>query len=182
MHYIYDEWKLIKKTLAYILVSSLHTGEVLASVVKSVALDWNIDNKLFAVVADNASSNNVMMANLKSWLDSKDCLVLNGDLFRMRCSDHVLDFIVLCGMKVVAPFIEAIRECVKYVKSSQARKERFKCTIAQVKLPASRCIGLDVDTRWNSTFKMLKDAIFLRQSFVRIAHLDNDFKILPTSQ
>lgn len=39
MHYIDDEWKLIKKTLAYILLPSPHTGEVLGDFVKSVALD-----------------------------------------------------------------------------------------------------------------------------------------------
>ncbi|XP_026398624.1 zinc finger BED domain-containing protein RICESLEEPER 2-like [Papaver somniferum] len=136
-----------QKTLAYILVSSSHTGEVLASVVKSVALDWNIDNKLFDVAAENARSNDVMMANMKSWLDSKDFLVLNGDLFQMRCSNHVLLLIVLCGMKVAAPFINAIREYVNYVKSSHARKDRFECVIPQVKLPASRSVGLDADTR-----------------------------------
>lgn len=113
-------------------MSSPHTGEVLASVVKSVALNWNIDNKLFVVVADNASSNNVMMANLKSWLDSKDCLVLNGDLIQMRCSNHVLHLIVLYGMKVDAPFIKAIRECVNM--SSQVRLEKRDLNVLLPKL------------------------------------------------
>ncbi|XP_026441595.1 uncharacterized protein LOC113340728 [Papaver somniferum] len=52
----------------------------------------------------------------------------------MRCSNHVLHLIVLCGMKVVVPFIDAIRECVKYFRSSQARKERFTNAMAKVKL------------------------------------------------
>lgn len=122
-----------------------------------------------------------MMANLKTWLKSKDCLVLEWDLFQMRCSNHILHLIVGCGMVVATPFINSIRECVKYVKSSQARKERSANSLAQVKLPG-RFVGLDLDTRWNSMFYMLRDAIELRQGFVRIAELDSDFTILPSSR
>ncbi|XP_026435128.1 zinc finger BED domain-containing protein RICESLEEPER 2-like [Papaver somniferum] len=135
MNYIDDEYKLTKKILAYILVPSPHTGEVLADFVKAIVLDWNIDNKSFDLANDNARSNDVMMENLKTWVGSKDCLILERNLFQIRCSNHILHLVALCGMKVVAAFTESIRECVKYVKASHARIERFANVIAQVMLP-----------------------------------------------
>lgn len=154
-HYIDDDWKLHKKTLAYILVPSLHTGEVLAEFIKKICLDWNIDTKLFAITADNAAANGVMMRNVSRWLENKGCLG-DGSMFHMRCNNHILHLVVLEGIKVAAKFITQIRDCVKYVKSSQPRKERFENALSQVRLATGKSVTLDVDTRWNSTFKMLK--------------------------
>ncbi|RZC75552.1 hypothetical protein C5167_051029 [Papaver somniferum] len=98
----------------------------------------------------------------------------------MRCSNHILHLIVLYGMKVAAVFIEGIRDCVKYVKSSQARKEKFETTLTQFRLSGE--VSLDVDTRWNSTFTMLKNAIKLREGFHRLSEFDSDFDILPSSE
>lgn len=179
-HYIEDEWNLVKKTLAYILVPSPHTGDVLTECIKTCTLEWNIDRKFLALTADNAAANGVMMRNLIRWLESKDCLVLDGKLFHMRCANHILHLVVLDGMKVAAKFVQKIRDCVKYVKSSQARKERFELAVSQVRL-SGKAVSLDVDTRWNSTYVMLKNAIELRIGFERLAVLDPEFECLPSA-
>ncbi|RZC57196.1 hypothetical protein C5167_004500 [Papaver somniferum] len=179
-HFIDDEWNLIAKTLAYIVVPSPHTGDVLSDFIKTCTLEWNIDRKFFALTADNAPANGVMMRNLINCLDGKNYLLLQGKLFHMRCSNHILHLIVLYGMKVAAVFIEGIRDCVKYVKSSQARKEKFETTLTQCRLSGE--VSLDVDTRWNSTFTMLKNAIKLREGFHRLSEFDSDFDIMPSSE
>ncbi|XP_026398782.1 zinc finger BED domain-containing protein RICESLEEPER 2-like [Papaver somniferum] len=84
-------------------------------------------------------------------------------------------------MTVAAGFIARIRECVKYVRSSQGRQEKFESALLQMKLPI-RYVSIDVDNRWNSTYLMLKSAIELRQGFMRLADLDNSFKCLPNSE
>ncbi|XP_026387486.1 zinc finger BED domain-containing protein RICESLEEPER 2-like [Papaver somniferum] len=157
-----------------------YTGEVLGEVVKSVALEWNIEDKLFALAADNAFSNDMMMGNIKEWLNDRGSLVLQGDLFQMRCSNQISHLIAQKGLEVAAGSIEKIRECVKYIWSSQSRKEKFESALMQLQL-AGRSVHLDVDMTWVSTYSMLKSATDLRQGFVRLAKLDSDFKCLPSS-
>ncbi|XP_026410194.1 uncharacterized protein LOC113305354 [Papaver somniferum] len=84
-------------------------------------------------------------------------------------------------MKVSAPFIDVIIEYVKYVKSRQDKKERFANAITLFMLPG-RSVSLDVDTRLNTNFKIIKDVVDSRQGFVRLAELDSDFTILPSSE
>ena len=85
----------------------------------------------------------------------------------MRCANHILHLVVLDGMTVASKFVLSIRECVKYIKASQARKERFEKAVSQCNL-TGKGVKLDVDTRWNSTFVMLKNAIEIEKSVSKI--------------
>jgi hypothetical protein len=58
-----------------------------------------------------------------------------------------------------------IRESVKYIKSSQARKERFEKMIKQVGITLKRRPSLDIVTRWNSTYLMLESAYLYKRTF-----------------
>ncbi|XP_026390138.1 zinc finger BED domain-containing protein RICESLEEPER 1-like [Papaver somniferum] len=122
----------------------------------------------------------MMMGNIKEWLNDRGSLVLQGDLFQMRCSNQIAHLIAQKGLEVAAGSIEKIRECVKYIWSSQSRKEKFESALMQLQL-AGRSVHLDVDMTWVSTYSMLKSATDLRQGFVRLAKLDSDFKCLPNS-
>ncbi|KAJ6822838.1 zinc finger BED domain-containing protein RICESLEEPER 2-like [Iris pallida] len=64
-HFLDDDWVLHKKIIAFGMIPSPHTGIILSEFIKSTTLAWNIDSKLFAVAVDNASSNDVMIRNLK---------------------------------------------------------------------------------------------------------------------
>jgi hypothetical protein len=58
-----------------------------------------------------------------------------------------------------------IRESVKYIKSSQARKERFEKMIKQVGITLKRRPSLDIVTHWNSTYLMLESAYLYKRAF-----------------
>ncbi|XP_026429073.1 zinc finger BED domain-containing protein RICESLEEPER 2-like [Papaver somniferum] len=176
-----DEWNLNAKTLDYIVAPSPHTRDALSDFIKTCNLEWNIDRNFFALTANNAPANGVMMRNIISWLDGKNCLLLGGKMFHMRCSNHILHLIVLYVMRVAAGFIEGIRDCVKHVKSSQVRKEKFQTTLTQCRL-SGKSVSLDVDITWNSTFLMLKNAIALQKGFERLNEFDSDFDILSSRQ
>jgi hypothetical protein len=51
--------------------------------------------------------------------------------------------------------VDNIRESVKYIGSSQFRKEQFAKMVAQAGIKCKQQPSLDVLTRWNSTFLML---------------------------
>ena len=66
----------------------------------------------------------------------------------VRCCAHILNLIVMEGLKEVNTSILKVRNAVKYVKSSPSRQ----------KIGEKGLLCLDVPTRWNSTYLMLKVA------------------------
>ena len=88
-----------------------------------------------------------------------------GDLFHVRCAAHVLNLIVQDGLQVIELVIDNVRESVKYIKSSQSRKEKFEEIIAEMGIYCSRP-SLDVPTRWNSTCDMLESAFPFQEAFM----------------
>ena len=80
-HFLDDDWVLHKKIIAFYHIESPYTGEALGEWLKTCILEWNLDKKLYTVVVDNASNNEPMVNILKTWLNGKEALHLNGDLF-----------------------------------------------------------------------------------------------------
>ena len=74
---------------------------------------------------DNATSNNVCADSLKNLLVAKGGLLNKGDFFHMRCSAHILNLIVQDGLKDFDDAVMKIKESIKYVKGSQARRIKF---------------------------------------------------------
>ncbi|XP_035834686.1 zinc finger BED domain-containing protein RICESLEEPER 1-like [Helianthus annuus] len=64
-------------------------------------------------------------------------LVLDGKLFHVRCCCHVLNLIVKDGLKQIDDAVDKVRECVKYVKGSEARKDKFSECCSQTNLDFS---------------------------------------------
>jgi len=106
-------------------------------------------------------------------------LLLNGDLFHIRCAAHILNLIVQDGLKVILAVLENVRESVKYVRSSSARKERFRLIAQQVNAP-NLSLKTDTPTRWNSTFTMLQTAQKFRYAFARLKERDPSYTFCPS--
>lgn len=64
-HYINDNWELKKKILAFKMIEWPHDGVTLFEVIKELVLEWNLDEKLFCIVVDNATNNDVMVDLLR---------------------------------------------------------------------------------------------------------------------
>ncbi|TXG58183.1 hypothetical protein EZV62_016012 [Acer yangbiense] len=90
-----------------------HTSEMLTDVMMECLHDWNIEHKLSTLTVDNCSTNNVMIRILLEML-SDVSLLLNGDMFHMRCSTHILNLIVRDGLDVISDSVERIRSSVSY--------------------------------------------------------------------
>ncbi|XP_021827214.1 zinc finger BED domain-containing protein RICESLEEPER 1-like [Prunus avium] len=68
------------------------------------------------------------------------------------------------------------RESIKYVRGSQARKQKFLDCAAQVSLECKRGLRQDVPTRWNSTFLMIDSALFYQRAFLHLQLSDSNYK------
>ena len=81
----------------------------------------------------------------------------------------------------ISSIVHNIRESVKYIKSSQARKEKFEEVAVQVGVPLGKQPTLDISTRWNSTFLMLQSAYPYRRVFDELGKQDKSYTNTPTS-
>jgi hypothetical protein len=161
-------------------VKTPHTGVESFNNVFNCIQDWGIEAKLFGITLDNASANDIMIDMLRLNLVDKKVLPFNGELFHHRCAGHVINLIVKDGLKFVEPIVENIRESVKYIRSSQSRKQMFKEIIAQEGIKSKRWSSLDMTTRWNSTFLMLERALALRKAFDSLELQDHKYTFAPS--
>lgn len=130
-HYINDDWVLRSRIIVFRVVEYPHHGLNMGEWLKNRILEWNLDKKLFSVVVDNASNNTGMLDGIRTWLNGKDSLIHNGDMFHLRCAPHIINLIVKRGLKVVHGLVEGIRKTVKYIDGSPARGEKFALALTQ---------------------------------------------------
>lgn len=62
----------------------------------------------------------------------------------------------------------AIRNVVRYVRSSPQRLDSFKRCVEKEQLPSRGMVILDVPTRWNSSFLMLEASLKFQKAFARM--------------
>uniref|UniRef100_A0A151UFW8 AC9 transposase n=1 Tax=Cajanus cajan TaxID=3821 RepID=A0A151UFW8_CAJCA len=90
---------------------------------------------------------------------SWNSLVMKGDYVHMCCCAHILNLIVKDGFKENIDAVVKIRAAIKYVRSSPSRLSKFKACVEQRNIEFKGLVCLDVETRWNSTYLMLKAAL-----------------------
>lgn len=121
-----------------------------------------------------------MVSSLQEHLVATNLLPYKGKLFHGRYTARVFNLIVQEGFKAMSGATSSIRDIVKYVKSSQARKQRFEEMIEQVGISCEKRPPLDVSTRWNSTYLMLNSALQYRRAFEALAREDTQYIHLPS--
>ncbi|KAL7584678.1 zinc finger BED domain-containing protein RICESLEEPER 2-like [Lactuca sativa] len=149
-HFIDEEWKLQKRILSFQYMPPPHSGICLTETISTLLTDWGIDKKLFTITLDNASSNDTFVNLLKD------------------------------GLKAIDEGIVKIRESIKYVKGSQARRKKFIDCVKYVNLNPKTGLRQDVPTRWNATYLMIESALFYRRAFFHLALGDSNYLDCPT--
>jgi hypothetical protein len=164
-----------------------HTGENMATCIKSVINEYDFGQKLGCFMMDNAQNNDTCVAELRRYFPT-----INEKEQRLRCAGHIFNLVtkaVLYG-KGVSKWqrkllgasdndtfklwrekgcIGKVHNFVKYVGRSTARREEFAAlqVTAQAargeKIFAYKLIN-DGGVRWNSTYSMLKRALKLRDA------------------
>ena len=73
--------------------------------------EYNIENKIIAIILENTSSNNVVTELLKPALQ----LDLNEAIFHNRCASHIINIIVQVGVKYIRDVLETIKWIVGFI-------------------------------------------------------------------
>ena len=74
-----------------------------------------------------------------------------------------------------------IRNCIKYIRGSSSRKQKFFDCVEQVGLASDRTdLRQDVPIRWNSTYMMLESALFYHRSLTNLGLSNPSFNCCPS--
>ncbi|KAF3782259.1 Zinc finger BED domain-containing protein RICESLEEPER 2 [Nymphaea thermarum] len=170
--YIDRYWKLHAHIFSFVHVHPPHNANKCIS-------KWNIQSKLFSITTDNCSTNDSAITTLKMNLGRRNLIPVKGQHLHIHCSAHILNLVVQDGMRDLDDTISKICESVKYVKGSPKRLHTFKDCIRTMGLNGRKKLTYDVPTRWNSTYVMLRDALFYKDAFQHLAFLDPNYINLP---
>ncbi|TVU02980.1 hypothetical protein EJB05_51526, partial [Eragrostis curvula] len=181
-HYIDDNWNVQKKIIRFCFIKTPHDAANMFSVMLKSLRYYGIEDKLFSITLDNAQANTSMVDLLMEHLFTRQLLNSGVDLFHVRCAAHVLNLIVKDGLQSVDGVLDNVRESVKYIRGSQSRKEKFEEIIAEKGISCKKRPSLDIPTRWNSTYLMLKSALPLSEAFLEFAKQDLNYKYSPSPE
>ncbi|WVZ56860.1 hypothetical protein U9M48_007332 [Paspalum notatum var. saurae] len=151
-------------------------GDDIGKHLQKVLLDWGLD-KIMTVTVDNASANDSGVSYLRRQMNSLKTSITQGKYLHMRCAAHIVNLIVQECLKEILESVKRVRAAVRFVRNGTSRLARFKeCAILE-KVDTKAFLILDVCTRWNSTYDMLKAACAYEKAFARYAEEDPYFTI-----
>ncbi|XP_062224635.1 zinc finger BED domain-containing protein RICESLEEPER 2-like [Phragmites australis] len=126
-------------------------------------VEWGLD-KVMTLTINNAY--------LKKQLNNAKTIILGGKFLHMRCAAHIVNLIVQDGLKEVDASVKCVRGAIRYIKNGASRLIKFKEFAEEEKVDNKVFLNLNICTRWNSTYLMLKAAITYEKVFAR--YLDED--------
>ncbi|XP_021771708.1 zinc finger BED domain-containing protein RICESLEEPER 2-like [Chenopodium quinoa] len=85
------------------------------------------------------------------------------------------------SLKVIDESVAKVRENVKYVDSSEARLIRFEGCVSSCNFATGVKLWMDVPTRWNSTFLMLRRALDLLSALKMFGRIESNYHLVLTA-
>ena len=94
----------------------------------------------------------------------------------MRCIVHILNSVVNKGLKESRQSVKRVRETVRYIRNSHAMLHKFREFADLLGVETKCSLSLDMPTRWNSTYVMLKTACLFDKVFEKYEECEHAFR------
>jgi hypothetical protein len=95
----------------------------------------------------------------------------------MRCAAHIVNLIVSDSLKEVDLSVQRVRAAVRYIRNGTTRLDNFKDIVDEEKIDSDSFLSIDICTRWNSTYLMLKSALVYEKVFLKLAEEDATYVV-----
>ena len=148
VHFVDQNWQINSRVLSTTKVEGSHTGEKIADELRGVFKTWGIEDKVTTIVNDNAANVKNAVERLKTR--------------HQACFAPTLNLVVKDSIRRTPDVFEAknkVKSIVTYFHHSSlannALREAHKTSQTDYKK-----LKQDVETRWNSTYEMLKSYLF----------------------
>jgi len=152
IHYVDSNWNLCNFLLDIIPFTIKHSGVNIAQEIMRVLEEFNISRRIIALTTDNDSAMIVCGKEISSAFDNE---FSSMNFSHYRCAAHVLNLGVKKGLKIVSNSITKVRQIMHNIKNSTRLCDSLRDFCSLKKIKYLKPI-LDVNTRWNSTYYMLK--------------------------
>ncbi|KAL2931753.1 putative AC transposase, partial [Bienertia sinuspersici] len=159
-HFIDNDWKLNAFVLNFRRFPPPHDGESIFQFVKSLLNEWVIEKR--------------------KDVHSSSPLPLDGKYFHIRCAAHILNLIVQKGLQMIDASVKKLREVVRFIDSSDARLSAFDKAILDCgdRTSFRGKLVLDVTTRWNSTYNMIRRALDAKEAIDLFILRERELKMI----
>ncbi|KAK3726786.1 hypothetical protein RRG08_058438 [Elysia crispata] len=148
VHFVDQNWQINSRVLSTTKVEGSHTGEKIADELRGVFKTWGIEDKVTTIVNDNAANVKNAVERLKTR--------------HQACFAPTLNLVVKDSIRRTPDVFEAknkVKSIVTYFHHSSlannALREAHKTSQTDYKK-----LKQDAETRWNSTYEMLKSYLF----------------------
>ncbi|KAF5780727.1 putative transcription factor/ chromatin remodeling BED-type(Zn) family [Helianthus annuus] len=174
-NYIDDSWKLQRKILNFLTLDSSQTEDAISELLIKCLMDWDVDQKLFSLTLDDCFRYDNLAYRIKNWLAENRPVLDHGELFDIRCASHLVKSLLEDSMESIKNVIEKIRESVRFVKSSLTTHGKFDEFAQQAGINTEKCLSLDNQMRWNSTYLMLESVLEYKSAFFLLQEHDASY-------
>lgn len=157
IHFLTTEWNHKSFVLDTSSTVERHTSENLAEALQQIISDWKLDEKVTAVVHDNAA--NIVNA----------CSTLQAIDENISCFAHSLQLVVGKALDIaeVKNLVNKCSSVVGHFKHSTVACNALKLKQQQLNLPEHKLIQA-VKTRWNSVYFMLQRLMEQREAVTAV--------------
>ncbi|CAH1449117.1 unnamed protein product [Lactuca virosa] len=179
--FVDSEWKIHRKLLNVVMEPYPDSDSAFSHAVSACLSDWNMEGRLFSITINQPVSE-IGIESLRNLLSEKNPNILGGQLLLGNCLSRSISGIVSESLAANHETVKKVRDCVKYVKTSESLEEKFLSLKQQLQVPSTKTLAIDNQTQWNTTYEMLQSASELKEVFSCLDTTDSDYSKGPTRE
>ncbi|XP_037946423.1 zinc finger BED domain-containing protein 4 isoform X2 [Teleopsis dalmanni] len=139
-------------------IESIHTY------LKKVIDDWQLTNKVVAIVTENSA--NILAA------------IEKGKWQKLECFAHCLNLVVQEALKKIGATIQRVKNIFTYFDKNPEACKKLKDYQKQIGINEVK-IKQDDTMRWNSTYKMLTHVVEIKEVLISSGLLQRELRLSP---